>query len=215
MKESLKFLPIYAGLLSLLNVGVVQGREADQFVLAANQNPVQKSAATFEHVHALAMDSGGHTLFLGAHTGLFRSEDRGRTWNKVSVSKKHAHIDVMDVAADPREPKTIYIATHESGVLKSTDGGNTWKEASSGIGGPDVHGLAIDPTMPFKLHAAVRDKGEGIYRTTDQGEKWVRVDDGPQGEIKVLRSVNISTGMGGIFLYAGTSIGVQRSPDCF
>jgi photosystem II stability/assembly factor-like uncharacterized protein len=175
----------------------------------------QKVGPAFEHVHALAFDAGGQILFLGAHTGLFQSVDRGRTWKKVAVSSKHAHLDVMDIAADPKEPKTIYIGTHEAGVLKSTDGGKTWKDASRGIGGPDVHGLAIDPNMPVKLYAAVREKGEGIYRTTDQGGKWTRVDDGPQGEIKFLRSVNIPTGMGGIFLYAGTSIGLQRSPDCF
>lgn len=175
----------------------------------------QVKGGAFEHVHALAMDSAGQTLFLGAHTGLFRSDDRGRSWKKVSISTKHAHLDVMDIAPDPRQPKTIYIATHEAGVLKSSDGGNTWNDAGSGLGGPDIHGLAIDPNMPSKLHAAVRDKGEGIYRTTDRGAKWVRVDDGPQGEIKVLRSVNISTGMGGIFLYAGTSTGLHRSPDCF
>ena len=175
----------------------------------------QEKKPVFEHAHALAMDSGGQTLFLGAHTGLFRSEDRGRTWQKAAVSTKDAHLDVMDIAADPRESRTIYIGTHEAGVLKSIDGGKTWNDASIGIGGPDVHGLTIDPTTPSKLHAAVRDKGEGIYRTIDQGEKWVRVDDGPQGEIKVLKSVNIPTGMGGIFLYAGTSTGLQRSPDCF
>ena len=169
----------------------------------------------FEHVHALVMDSAAQILFLGAHTGLFRSDDRGRTWTKVKVASEHAHLDIMDIAADPKDPKTIYVGTHEAGVLKSNDAGKTWKQASKGLGGPDVHGLAIDPTMPLKLHAAVRDKGEGIYRTTDQGAKWVRVDDGPQGEIKVLRSVNIPTGMGGIFLYAGTSTGLQRSPDCF
>jgi photosystem II stability/assembly factor-like uncharacterized protein len=177
--------------------------------------PQQGKRPVFEHVHALAMESGGHTLFLGAHTGLFRSADQGRTWNKVSISTKHAHLDVMDIATDPKDLKTIHIGTHEAGVLKSTDGGKTWKEASAGLGGLDVHGLAIDPNMPSKLHAAVREKGEGIYRTTDQGGKWIRVDDGPQGEVKVLRSVNISTGMGGIFLYAGTSTGLQRSPDCF
>jgi mono/diheme cytochrome c family protein len=174
----------------------------------------QGKRPAFEHVHALAMDSGGQTLFFGAHTGLFRSDDRGRTWNKASVSTRHAHLDVMDIAADPKDPKTIYIATHEARVCKSTDGGKTWKEASSGLGGPDAHGLAIDPSMPVKLRA-VREKGEGIYRTTAQGGKWIRVDDGPQGEIKVLKSVNIPTGMGGIFLYAGTSTGLQRSPDCF
>ena len=175
----------------------------------------QEKRPAFEHVHALAFDAGGQTLFLGAHTGLFRSDDRGRTWKKVSISSKHAHPDVMDIAPDPKDPKTIYIGTHEAGVLKSSDGGKTWKEAGSGLGGPDIHGLAIDPNMPFKLHAAVREKGEGIFRTTDQGGKWLRVDDGPRGEIKVLRSVNIPTGMGGIFLYAGTSTGLLRSPDCF
>jgi len=215
MKERLKLLPIYVGLVSLLNAGVVQGREPDHFIMAANQGTSNKNAVTFEHVHSIALDSGGQVLFLGAHTGLFRSDDRGRTWNKVSISAKHAHLDLMDIAVDPKDPKTIYIGTHEVGVLKSTDGGKTWRDASSGLGGPDVHGLAIDPTMPFKLYAAVRDKGEGIYRTTDQGGKWVRVDDGSQGEIKVLRSVNIPTRMDGIFLYAGTSSGLQRSPDCF
>ena len=65
------------------------------------------------------------------------------------------------------------------------------------------------------LHAAVREIGAGLYRTTDGGLKWLRVDDGPAGETKVLASVNIPTGMGGIFLYAGTAEGLTRNPDCF
>lgn len=211
MNLKILVLPIWVGLIWIMSAGLVLVQETS----AAKPNSSDGKAPKFQHVHALAIDSAGETLFLGAHTGLFRSDDRGRTWQKVSVSTKHAHLDVMDIAIDPRESKTIYIGTHEAGVLKSTDGGKTWSAANSGIGGPDVHGLAIDPNMPFKLHAAVRDKGEGIYRTIDQGKKWVRVDDGPQGEIKVLRSVNISSGMGGIFLYAGTSTGLQRSPDCF
>jgi hypothetical protein len=86
---------------------------------------------------------------------------------------------------------------------------------NAGMRGLDVHGLAIDPTSSAKLHAAIREKGQGIYRTGDGGLKWTRVDDGPQGEIKALQSVNLSTGMGGIFLYAGTSTGLQRTADCF
>ena len=53
-----------------------------------------------------------------------------------------------------------------------------------------------------------------MYRTTDGGVKWTRVDDGPGGEVKVLSSVNIPTAQGGIWLYAGTAAGLQRSPDC-
>ncbi len=154
-------------------------------------------------------------MLVGAHTGLFRSEDGGKSWKRVPIPTNHQHLDVMAVAFDPKDPRAIYIGTHEAGVLKSGDGGSSWTEVNTGLGGPDVHGLAVDPNAPAKLHAAVREKGEGIYRTTDGGWKWTRVDDGPSGEVKVLASVNIATGMGGIYLYAGTSEGLQRSPDCF
>ena len=133
----------------------------------------------------------------------------------MALPATQSHVDVMAVTPDLREPKTIYVGTHEAGVLKSTDGGTTWKEVNSGLGGLDVHGLAIDPNDPRKLHALVREKGEGIYRTINGGAKWTRVDDGPGGEVKGLYSVNIPTGMGGIFLYAATAEGLHRNPDCF
>jgi hypothetical protein len=77
------------------------------------------------------------------------------------------------------------------------------------------HGLAVDPNNSSKLHVAIRGKGDGIYRTAMAARNGPGVDDGPEGEVKVLKSVDIPTGMGGIFLYAGTSMGLQRSPDCF
>lgn len=169
----------------------------------------------FEHVHALAMDAAGQTLWLGAHTGLFRSQDRGKTWTVVALPATHAHLEVMALAGDPRDAKVLYVGTHEAGVFRTRDGGLTWTVANAGLKGLDVHGLAVDPREPLKLHVAVRGPGEGVYRTTEGGEKWVRVDDGPAGEVKVLASVNILTGMGGIFLYGGTAEGLLRSPDCF
>jgi photosystem II stability/assembly factor-like uncharacterized protein len=182
-------------------------------LLGAVSQPLFAAQGGFEHVHALAMDAKGRSLFLGAHTGLFRSEDGGRSWQKVTLSAKHVHPDVMAVTTDPRDPLVIYVGTHEAGVFKSLDGGRTWTEVNAGLGGLDVHGLAVDPN-DGKLHAAVREKGEGIYRTDRRG-RWTRVDDGPGGEVKVLTSVNIPTGMGGIYLYAGTAEGLQRNPDCF
>jgi len=182
---------------------------------AARAGETQSARPAFEHVHALAFDAGGRSVWLGAHTGLFRSEDCGVSWRKVALPVMHSSPDVMAVTPDPRDAAVLYVATHEAGVLKTTDGGRTWSEVNSGLGGLDVHGLAIDPNAPNKLHALVRDKGEGLYRTTNGGQRWVRVDDGPAGETKVLTSVNLATGMGGIYLYAGTAEGLQRNPDCF
>lgn len=170
---------------------------------------------TFEHVHALAFDATGRALWLGAHTGLYRSEDGGRTWAKVQVPVQGHGPDVMTIAAHPAEADVLYVGTHEAGVMKTADGGKTWVAVNTGLRGLDVHGLAIDPNVPAKLHALVRETGAGLYRTSDGGQKWVRVDDGPAEETKILVSVNIPTGMGGIFLYAGTGDGLERNPDCF
>jgi photosystem II stability/assembly factor-like uncharacterized protein len=186
-------------------------------VLAVGSAPgfAAEEKPSFQHVHALAMTADGRALFLGAHSGLYRSEDGGKSWQPVALPTKHPHLDLMAVTPHPEEARTVYVATHEAGVFKSTDGGKSWREANTGLGGLDAHGLAIDPRDPQKLHVAVRDEGEGIYRSTDGGGKWARVDDGPGGEVKMLASVNIPTGMGGIFLYAGTAEGLQRNPDCF
>jgi len=144
-------------------------------------------------------------LWLGAHTGLYWSENGGRTWTKTSLPAHGHGPDVMAIAPHPREADVLYIGTHEAGVLKTVDGGKTWVAVNSGLRGLDVHGLAVDPSAPAKLHGLVREAGAGLSRTADGGQKWVRVDDGPPGETKVLASVNIPTGMGGIFLYARSS----------
>jgi photosystem II stability/assembly factor-like uncharacterized protein len=194
------FLIAVMGAASLLGHGTVPAAQANE---------------SFEHVHALAFDAEGRTLWLAAHTGLYRSEDGGQTWTKASLPAQGHGPDVMAVTPHPTDARVIYVGTHETGVLKTTDGGKAWAAVNPGLAGDDVHGLALDPNAPDKLHALVREKGAGLYRTTDGGQKWVRVDDGPAGETKVLASVDISTGMGGIFLYAGTADGLQRNPDCF
>ena len=50
--------------------------------------PSWAAAIDFEHVHALAMDADGRALFLGAHTGLYRSEDGGRSWQPVALPER-------------------------------------------------------------------------------------------------------------------------------
>ena len=49
---------------------------------AAAEADHKMQAKDFGYVHALAMDADGRILFLGAHTGLFRSEDGGTKWER-------------------------------------------------------------------------------------------------------------------------------------
>lgn len=183
-------------------------------VLAAQEHS-EKPGASFEYFHALAMNADGRTLFLGTRFGLLRSEDGGRLWKKLAIASKYPHLDVTAIAPDPQDPRTIYVGTHEAGVFKSTDHGTTWRDANTKLGGPDVRGLSVDSGDARKLYAALRGIGEGIYRTTDGGGKWYRVDDGPGGEVNFLASVKPPVEIGVTHLYAGTAHGLQHTPESF
>jgi len=176
--------------------------------------------APMQHSHALALDHRANILLLGTHQGLSRSQDEGKMWNKVDTKGDVTSTDFMALAIDPMNPQTVYAAGHGLWVIKSTDGGTTWGVKKQGLDGDDVHGLALDPNDPQKLYAWVVDKG--LYRSTNGGEVWARVDDGPKvpvtltpTDVKGLLSVNISTGMGGIYLAAATASGIFFSADCF
>lgn len=187
--------------------------ELDPLATPAAADERRQDRPAFEQVHSLAFGAAGRSLWLGADAGLFRSEDGGTTWTKVSLPVTHGAPDIMAVTTDPRDARVLYIGTHEAGVLKTTDGGRTWGEVNTGLGAHDIRGLAIDPNAPAKLHALVRDKG--VYRTTNGGQTWRAVDAGPRGQASVLTSVNLATGMGGIYIYAVTPAGLQRNQDCF
>ena len=100
---------------------------------------------------------------------------------------------------DPRDPDVLYAATWqhhrtvaaymgggpESGIHRSTDGGETWEELTEGLpeGNMGKIGLAISPQNPDVLYAAIelnRTKG-GVYRSTDRGSSWEKRSDAVAG----------------------------------
>jgi hypothetical protein len=187
---------------------------------SANAGDLPGIGAPVEHTHALAFEHVQNILWLGTHHGLSRSQDEGKTWSNVDVKGDVPSTDFMALAIDPTTPQTLYAAGHGLWVIKSSDGGSSWTLKKQGFDGDDVHALAIDPNDPQKLYAWVVDKG--LYRSANGGEAWARVDDGPRvpvslvpTDVKGLLSVNIPTGMGGIYLAAATANGFFVNADCF
>ena len=166
----------------------------------------------FGHVHAIVVHPQRHTLLVGTHHGLFRSHDGGVTWERVPSKGDVPGSDFMTLAFHPQQHDLLYAGGHDLGVLRSDDFGQTWQRTDQGLPSTDVHALVVDPHQPQQLYAWVVE--HGLYRSQDGGRSWHRVNDGPPNpEVQALASVNIPTGMGGIFLYAGTADGVFKSPD--
>ena len=129
------------------------------------------------HIHSLTYDAGGN-LLLGTHGGLFKSADKGKTWQKVATKGSVNADDWMSLVSDPRNRKIIFAGGHDLGVIKSEDSGVTWMRADEGIRGTDIHGLAINQRNPDLLFAYSVDNG--VFKSTDGGVSWKRMDDGPE-----------------------------------
>src|SRR5437867_8507640 len=77
---------------------------------------------------------------------------------------------------------TWYIGGVNSGIYRSTDGGDTWSRLTNGLPvGPDVGriGLAIAPSSTNTVYALVINSGGnllGVYKTTDAGDSWTTVN---------------------------------------
>lgn len=172
------------------------------------------------HIHALVYDADGN-LLLGTHGGLFRSADKGRTWQKVATKGSVNSDDWMSLVVDPRNRKVIFAGGHDLGVIKSEDNGVTWMRADDGIKETDIHGLAVNQRNPDLLFAYSVDNG--VFRSKDGGRSWQRMDDGPENPgVRSFAYMAVQTSMDRSMdgdnwglLFAGTADGVYQSFSCF
>lgn len=198
---------VLGGWISLLTLhGEVSAQEKESSLPESHRMEM----TDIEHLHVLALNPKNNTLFKGTHHGLYKSLDEGKTWQKLDLKGDLKNFDFMALVLDPTDSQVMYAAGHDMWVVKSTDGGISWKTVKNGLPSSDVHGLSIHPTDK-RLHAWVVDKG--LYRSKDGGASWQRVDDGPPADVKTLTVANVPTGMGGIWLIAATADGLYLSMD--
>ncbi len=133
--------------------------------------------------------------------GVFRSTDAGRSWTHLGLENTH-HIARMQV--HPRDPDVAYVAAvghlwganPERGVYRTTDGGASWDRVLYVDEDTGAIDLVMDPGDPETLFAAMYQRrralwgfngggpGSGIYRTTDGGDSWTRLENGlPGGDL--------------------------------
>ncbi len=118
-------------------------------------------------------------LYVGAPSGgLWRTTDGGQSWN--SNTDDLPTLGVSSIVVDPQNPDILYMGTGDRdagdaagiGVMKSTDGGNTWSLSNTGMGTVVVGKLLIHPLNSSVLFAAA---SNGLYKSTDAGSNWTQV----------------------------------------
>ena len=126
----------------------------------------------------------------GGERGLYKSTDGGKTWSAPLLIDENT--GVTDMEFDPSNPDVIYAAAYQrrrktwsllsggpkSGIYKSTDNGDTWKQITTGLPGADKGkiGLAVTPANPDLVYATIEsdNRNKGFYKSTDKGESWTK-----------------------------------------
>ena len=145
--------------------------------------------------------------------GVYKSVDGGESFEHVGLE---ATEHIGKIVLHPRRPDRVYVAasgalwhsSEERGVFRTVDGGRRWEKVLFIDEDTGVTTLAMDPRNPDVLYAAAYQRrrkpwgfngggpGSGLYKTTDGGDHWRRLDDGlPEGDL----------GRIGVAIYRGDS----------
>lgn len=161
-------------------------------------------------IGALAIDPNNHSVIwvgtgennnqrsVSYGDGVYKSIDGGASFKHMGL-KKSEHIGMIKV--DPRNSEVVYVASvgplwsgdGDRGLYKTTDGGETWDlvlEVSENTGINEVH---MDPRNPDVLYATAHQRRRrqwtylgggpesGIYKSTDAGATWTKINKGLPG----------------------------------
>jgi photosystem II stability/assembly factor-like uncharacterized protein len=149
--------------------------------------------------------------------GVYRSTDGGKTWTKTLDHKVDGReIGAIDIAIDPSNPSVLYASTYDkvrrpwtfgeggpgSALFKSTDGGATWRQLTTGLPTGIIGriGISIARNAPKTVYAVVENAnardpkvpaeerrkrmaegfgdgsiGDELYRSDDGGATWRKV----------------------------------------
>jgi hypothetical protein len=102
---------------------------------------------------------------------------RLREWTDWGIPRHDGMAQVRSLETNPDAPERLVAGIEVGGVHVSDDGGETWQTRHiGGFDAPhtdDIHHLALADSDTF-----VASTGSGLYRTTDAGRSWTRLDTG-------------------------------------
>ena len=181
-----------------------------------NLGPTTSTAgyAGLGRLNVVAVDpNNASNIWVGAASGgLWKSTNAGSSWT--TNTDDFASLGVSGIAINPNNSNIMYIATgdgdaastYSTGVLKSTDGGDTWNSTGLSYSTSStvrLFKLIINPNDPDILYVV---GSIGVYKSTNAGSSWSQMRSGTTYDIE-FKTDDPTT------LYISTSSSIYKSTD--
>ena len=149
------------------------------------------------------------TVFAGTEQGgLFRSLDRGVSWQAVKGLPSDLTISSIVLSPGFGTDRTVFVSSTQGGIFQSWDAGATWRWWSDGLASLSVAQMAISPRYAAD-QTLVAATDQGLYLSTTAGKVWTAV--GPR--LGTLSVAMAPTASGQPVMFGGTVIGLYVSTN--
>lgn len=176
--------------------------------LPANAAPSVRLEALSEktHIHGISVDAvDSSRIYLATHNGFYLVDPAGNA-TRLSANGD----DYMGFTPHPTDASLFYASGHlarggNTGLIRSNDGGITWKQLAKGDNGPvDFHQMDVSRVNPNLIYGVFG----GIQLSEDGGNSWTTVAQSPQGLFDLSASSSNAD-----YLYAATRGGLLVSKN--
>jgi photosystem II stability/assembly factor-like uncharacterized protein len=130
-----------------------------------------------EKVKVIEFLPDGKGLLAGTDSGLYRSYDVAKGWEKIPFAPgMSSNVFAVHVAAE--RPETYWVGTERSGVIVSIDSGKTWARTGGAVDDVPVSTIESDPGRPDRIYVGT---SQTFYFSPDAGRTWKKGGNLPLG----------------------------------
>ena len=182
--------------------------ESDRVPVA--QRLSAREGGTVTALSSTVAADGSVTVFAGTLTGVFRSDDAGRSWAPTSALRS-PFIEAVAVSPNFGNDQTAVAGTTDSGLHMTYDGGERWERRMFWGEHPTVTALAFSPSYADDETIAAGTDGRGVYISDNRGQSWNGY--GPELADAQITALAVAPHSADVLFAGAAGGGIVRSVD--